>query len=191
MKLTLQNSLKTLLKENISDNIWYHGSRTLLPFQNFDPKMDGSGVVSNGGKYGGFFFTSEQGNAEFYAEDFVMRTKINNVYPNPTDSKHSSSILKLANEHNKSYFIHDVLDGSEVSDVVVVPTSRISDIQPIDWLFVGDRDFYFQRLDQMFGNGEDDDFITQDMIDDTCGMIDINLSYLLTIPIFKEYYESK
>lgn len=44
----------------------YHGTRTIFPFEQFDSKMDGSGIVSNSGKkYGGFFFTSEFENAEF------------------------------------------------------------------------------------------------------------------------------
>lgn len=171
------------------DVICYHGTRSFIPFQSFEELMIGSGIVSTGNKkYGGFFFTTESENAEFYTEWFIITVKIFNVKPNPTDSKHSPTVLKTAISDNEIYKIDDILDGSYVSDIIVVPSSLLENIQILEWEFVGDEESLFQRYDEAFGS---DGEVSKDMIDESLEIMNLDLNYLLSIPIFKKYYDSK
>jgi hypothetical protein len=181
---------KTLAENNVNKNIFFHGTRTKLPFKNFVSDMDGSGLVSSGGRYGGFFFTDSFENAEFYTEYFICKVQIDNIQPNPTRSTNSPEVLKQANMDNQTYIIEDVLDGAVFSNIVVVPHSKINDINIVGWEFIGDKDFYFEELDKLFGM-EDDNFLTQNMIQEFCDMTDTDLNFLLSINVFKEYYDSK
>lgn len=113
--------------------------------------------------------------------------------------------MKKAYEDDNIYIVRDVLDGSMHSDIVVVPYNKINNIQIVNWTFVGDKEVYFESLDEFFGgdmdpNDEesyDDDgnmmepYIDQSMIASFINMTGGGLYYLLTIPIFKEYYNSK
>ena len=156
--------------------------------------MDGSGLVTNGGnKYGGFFFTNKLENAEYYSEYFVAKVSINNIQPDPTKGSHPPTILKKAIADGKNYFIHDVLDGSHYSDIVVVPNTNLIDIKIIDWLFVSEKEFYYEQLDNFFGGEEEEEepYINQDIIESMISMTGEGLEYLLSIPIFNEYYNSK
>ena len=145
------------LSENIaSQNIFFHGTKTKLPFKKFEKNMDGSGLVSNGRKYGGFFFTDSLENAEFYTEYFVCKVKINDINLNPTNHKNSPEVLKQAILDNNIYLIEDVLDGAVFSNIVVVPSNRVDEIFITDWIFIGDKEFYFNQLDELFGMDEDD-----------------------------------
>jgi hypothetical protein len=171
------------------DVICYHGTRSFVPFQSFEKQMIGTGLVSTGNnKYGGFFFTTESKNAEFYTEWFIMTVKISNVKPNPIDSTHSPTVLKTAISNNEIYKIDDTLDGSIFSDIIVVPSNLIENIQILKWDFVGDEESLFHRYDESFGfDGE----VTNDTIDECLEIMNLDLNYLLDIPIFKKYYNSK
>lgn len=172
--------------------IWYHGTRTPLPFDRFDAKLDGSGLVSSGSrKFGGFFFTDSKENAEFYTEYFVGTTKIENLEPNPyPELTAPAEVLKKGIVDQKNYIIDDTLDGAIYSDIAVIPMSNLKDVQITSWEFVGDQDSYFETLDRIFG-GDEDDYVNQDMIADTLSMIEMNINSMLNIPIFKSYYDSK
>lgn len=170
--------------------IAYHGTRSFIPFEKFENSMIGTGLVSNSSaKYDGFFFTTEKDNAEFYTEYFICKVLINGVSPTPIDSKHPSTVLSLALKNNTNYIVEDVLDGAIFSDIVVVPKNNLDTIKIISWDFIGDEDAIFEKWDEAFG--DEDGFINQDMIDDTIEMINLNLEFLLGIPIFKKYYNSK
>ena len=119
-----------LLKESTEGNTIkaYHGTRSFLPFERFNKRMDGSGLVNpSGKKFGGFFFTSEFENAQFYTEWFVAEVKINNVFVFPEESR-SPTVLKTGIQQNKIYQLEDVLDGQIVSDITVVPNSLLENI---------------------------------------------------------------
>lgn len=65
-----------VFEQNYNNGTFYHGTSSKLPFQKFDKYLEGIGIVSNGGrKYGGFFFTSDFDNAEYYSEYFVAEVK--------------------------------------------------------------------------------------------------------------------
>jgi len=192
--MILSEEIKNIVIEELNnlDKIYYHGTRTPLPFQNFDPKLIGTGLVSSGQKeYGGFFFTSEKENAEFYTEYFVASVKIANLIPNPTTSSHPPTVMQIASKEQKNYVVNEVLDGAVYSDIAVVPSSNVKDIQIISWEFIGDTESYFEHLDRIFGSGEEDDFVNKDMIIDTIRMIELDPNYLLKIPVIKQYYDSK
>lgn len=180
-----ENTIQPIVKE------FYHGTRTPLPFDHFDPKLDGSGLVSSGGqKFGGFFFTDSKENAEYYTEYFVGTAQIANLQPNPTGLNHPPKVLQQAIVDKKNYVVEDVLDGAIHSDIAVVPMSNLNDVKITGWEFVGDEESYFETLDRVFANDEDN-YVNQDMIIDTLNMIEMNPNYLLNIPIFKAYYDSK
>jgi hypothetical protein len=188
-----------------NDNkIFYHGSVTEFPFQKFEKRMDGAGIVSNGGtRYGGFFFTDNKDNAEFYTEWFVCQVQIKNLKECSPHEKHPSAVLKKGIEEKCNYLISDVLDGHAFSDIAVVPHSNLDDIIILNWEFIGDEESYFERLDKMFTLDDDDDDryddegnyiaveLTQEIINDTISMTGGGLDYLLAIPVFKKYYDSK
>lgn len=209
-----QNKIRKIIREEIgyvfeqnsNSGRFYHGTSSKFPFQKFDKSLEGSGIVSSGGKkYGGFFFTSEFENAEYYTEWFVAEVLIKNIHEDPLKSTHPPTVMKKAYEDDNIYIVRDVLDGSMHSDIVVVPYNQINNIQIVNWTFVGDKEAYFESLDEFFGgdidpNDEesyDDDgnimepYIDQSMIASFINMTGGGLDYLLTIPIFKEYYNSK
>jgi len=194
-------------EDNLNSLIAYHGSRSVIPFQKFDNNMIGSGLVSIGNKsYDGFFFTTEEENAEYYTEYFVAKVRINGIENYKIENKHPSKVLSKAKEDKKIYIIEDILDGAVFSDIIVVPSNRLESIEILEWNFVGDEEFLFERYDEIFGgnikdtddeDNYDDDgnfmerFITTDMIDDILDIIGIDLNFLLKIPVFKKYYDSK
>lgn len=189
---------ESFFQENTSSYITaYHGSRSVLPFQEFDNSMIGSGLVTLGGSsdaYDGFFFTTEKENAEYYTEYFVAKVNIKGVEKNPTELKHPSKVLSLAKNDEKVYIIEDVLDGAVFSDIIVVPSNRIDSISILEWEFVGDEEMLFERYDEIFGieNEEGDGvYVNQDMIHDVLETIGIDINFLLKIPVFKKYYESE
>lgn len=194
--MSLQKFIKRTVRECINEELTrgknitaYHGTRSIFPFQSFDDTMIGTGLVSRGGAdYKGFFFTTEPDNAEFYAEYFVCKVSINNVLNNPTDSKHPTTILKAALTAKENYIIEDVLDGAYHSDIIVVPKNNLNTINILDWEFLGDKDGIFEKWDEAFGGGEE---VDTDMIDETLEIINLDKDFLMSIPIFKSYYESK
>jgi len=191
----MKGLIKNLLREGLeTPNIWYHGTRSLLPFKSFDKVMDGSGIVSSGGqRYGGFFFTSEFSNAEYYTEWFVGKVTINNLIELP-QAKHPPTVMKQAILDKKNYVTVNVLDGSMHSNIAVVPHSNLNDIKILDWVFVSDKEFYFEALDSMFGGEEEEDgtiYVSQWIIQEFFNMTGGGLDYALNIPIFNEYFNSK
>ena len=189
----LRKIIRKYLNENLNVNneiIAYHGTNSIFPFQNFKSELIGSGHVSTGIKYGGFFFTTEKENAEYYTEYFVAKVKINNVINNPTDIKNPKLGLEHAIENNENYLFEDIFDGNMFSDIVVVPKNNIKDIAIIDWEFIGDEDELFEQYDDFFGENEED-VITKDMIKNVLFAYKIDLGFILNIPIFEEYFNSK
>lgn len=181
------------VRENVGSAIEvFHGSSAYLPFKKFDQRMIGSGLVTRGTRHGGFYFTTDRDNAEFYTEYFVLRATIRNVTRYVFGSSHPPTVLKKAIEDGRNYLIEDVLDGSSFSDIVVVPSTKVDDVQIEEWHFIGDKDFLYGKYDEFFGGAdEDDDMVTQDMISETLSLIGADLDYLMNIPVFSEYYESK
>lgn len=169
--------------------IAFHGTRTDLPFQEFDSSLIGSGLVSTNKQFGGLFFTTEKENAAYYTEHWVAQVKITNVTDSPVESTHPPTVLKQAKEDHAIYLIEYVVDGHLPSDIIVVPDSMLSHVEIIRWDFVGDKETTFEGWDEMFDSeGED---IDQYRIDDVLEMMNVELDYLMTIPLFREYYESK
>jgi 8-oxo-dGTP pyrophosphatase MutT (NUDIX family) len=177
---------KIILLDNV---VAYHGTRGFLPFERFEKNMIGTGLVSRGDKYGGFFFTTQKENAEFYTEYFICKVIINNVKNSPIERKQPPLVLSLALKNKENYIIKDVLDGSVFSDVIVVPETNLDTINIMEWEFIGDEDDVFEKWDDLFGGG--DGFVNSDMINDVLKMINIDIDFLINIPIFKKYYDEK
>jgi len=204
MRSLIENRISALLEGQ--DQVYYHGTRALFPFNEFAPRLIGTGTSSSGQKFGGFFFTSEQENAEFYAEDFVAKIRIKDIKPAPEGETHPPTVLRMAIESSQNLKLEDVLDGSVYSDIVVVPTSNIDDIEIIEWIFVGDKEFYFDQLDKLFFNlddydPEDEDNIDDDgnvmppyidtyQIDSLLGQMELSVKSMMSVPIFNEYYNT-
>src|ERR1044072_2158318 len=174
-------SVKTLLREQLNQKIpYYHGSKSPIPFEKFEPNSIGTGIVSSGQKYGGFFFTSEFENAEYYTEWFVVQVNIKNVDPDPNSQKNPPQNMKQAVQDKKIYLISDTYDGAMYSDIVVVPASLVGNVTIVDWTFVGDEQDYFEYLDRYFTMGNDEEeenFITQDYISSIMAMTGGGLDY--------------
>ena len=191
----LRNKIRKILSEALEDKnvIAYHGTRSFIPFQKFEPSMIGTGIVSSGTKYGGFFFTTEKENAEFYTEWFIAKVSISNVFENPIENftKRPVDVLKVGIKDNKNYIVHDYLDGHMYSDIIIVPSSNVDSVKILSWDFVGDEEILFEKYDETFGDGEENSFISKDMIKETLDMIDVDINFLLQIPVFKKYFESK
>jgi hypothetical protein len=166
------------------EQYYYHGTRAIIPFQQFERNLDGTGLVSHGKRYGGFFFTSNKENAEFFTEWFVAKVSIKNIVLNPTLSTHPPTVLGLAVKNKKNYLLEDVVDGHLHSDVVVVPHSNLNDITVVEWEFVGDKESYFESLDQMFETND------QYGIREVLETIGADINYLLKIPVFNQYYQT-
>lgn len=194
------------MEEDSNSGIFYHGTRSMFPFKSFDKRSEGTGIVSSGGKkYGGFFFTSEFENAQFYTEWFIAKVRITDIHEDQLNSTHPPTVMKKAVEDDKIYIVRDVFDGAMHSDIVVVPHSEIDKVDIVEWEFVGDKEFYFEVLDEFFGGDMDPDdeesyddegnlmepYIDQGMIRSFVNMTGGDMDYLLSIPVFREYYESK
>jgi|TARA_R110000851_G_scaffold112921_3_gene237318 hypothetical protein len=204
MRILIENRISALLESQ--GQVYYHGTRSLFPFNEFTPRLIGTGTSSSGQKFGGFFFTSEQENAEFYAEDFVAKIRIKDIKPAPEGETHPPTVLRMAIESSQNLKVEDVLDGSVYSDIVVVPTSNIDDIEIIEWIFVGEKEFYFDQLDKLFFSlddydPEDEDNIDDDgnvippyidtyQIDSLLGQMELNVKSMMSVPIFNEYYNT-
>jgi hypothetical protein len=188
MKLILtEEQYNSLLKENSEFSVEaYHGTRSIIPFERFDNSMIGSGLVSSGTKYNGFFFTTDKDNAEYYTEYFLCKVKINNVQENPTDTKIPKEVLNYSLENKQNYIIRDFLDGAYFSDIIVVPKNNLDTIHIIEWEFIGDEGFIFERWDKIFA--DEDGYVDQDMINETLEMMEIDINTLLQIPVFQKYY---
>ena len=195
--MELRKFIATTIREYLNEQqtfnnkiVAYHGTRSFLPFQFFENTMIGTGLVSGGGaKYDGFFFTTEKENAEYYTEYFVCKVIINNVNDNPIESKHPSNVLSLALKNKENYIVEDVLDGVVFSNIIVVPKNNLETINIIEWEFIGDEKTIFQKWDETFG--DEDGFVNSDMIDDILEMINLDINFLIKIPIFRKYYEGK
>ena len=180
-------NLKQLVREELVKHATYfHGSRSLIPFKNFDNSMEGTGIVSTGKKYGGFFFTSSHENAEYYTEWFVCRVQIGGIIPAPNHEKQPPIVMKQAGIDKRIYMIEDYLDGAVHSNIVVVPSSLTKNIKITGWEFVGDEESYFESLEQMFALGGE-----QYDIENFFNMTGGGLDYALKIPIFKKFFNSK
>lgn len=188
MKRTLCPTCK--LKQASTTVVAYHGTRTDLPFETFDSSLIGTGIVSSRGReYGGFFFTTEKENAAYYTEYFIAKVKISNVTPSPTETTHPPTAMKQAVKDHAIYLLEDVVDGHIPSDVIVVPASEIHNIEIVDWEFVGDEDTIFDDYDELFGS--EGDSPDQDDISDILEMMGKDIDYLMTVPIFRKYYNSR
>lgn len=188
----MKEFIRQRLFEGLNTNTsFYHGTRSKFPFEAFNQRFDGSGIVNSGGKkFGGLFFTSEFENAEFYTEWFVAEVAISK-YKEVGSGNHPPTIMKSAIENKQSYIIRDIHDGAMMSDIVVVPFSRVQDVSIIKWIFVGDKDSYFASLDEMFFSDPEDENRSQDLIASLIAMMGMDLEFLLKIPIFNEYFQSK
>ena len=192
-----------VLNESTGD-VFYHGTSEWLPFEEFLPRMDGHGAVSSGGKkYGGFFFTSNKKNAEYYGEYLIATVKIRE-YETLTNTTHPPTMLKQAIVDKKIYRVDNVLDGSAYSDVIVVPHSELSKVQIVKWeLTNGSEHDWISTLNEKFTwiqYGWDDEAEeetdegevmkpTQWDVSETMNQMD-GIDYVLTFPPFKKWYDS-
>ena len=91
------------------------------------------------------------------------------------------------------------MDGSTISNVIVVPHINIKDVTIINWTYNSDKEYLFESWDEFFSFDNDEMYdddgnlmeISQDMIKDTLDIIS-DFDYLYdNIQLFKEYYDSK
>lgn len=194
-----------LFESRNNSMVLYHGTRSTIPFMSFDSTMIGSGLVSMNNKYDGFFFTSEKDNAEYYTEYFLCKVEVRDIKKSPISGS-PKEVLKHGLEDKQNYVIEDILDGAFLSDIVVVPKNNLDTVSILEWEFIGDEDFLFEQYDDFFGIGSDDEedednydddgnfmgqITTKDMIEDGLDIMGIDIDYLLNIPVFKKYYDSK
>lgn len=159
----------------------YHGSITLLPFSNFSPNIKGMQPRING-NHKSFYFTDSFENSTFYADNFVCRVSISDVEIYECSKwTRPSEIGDIAYEKKKNYVLKDILDGIAYSDVIIVPFNNLQTIKILEWIFVGDEEIYFKNLNELLS----DDI---DTAEDVIGMMGLDLSYLMEIPIFKKYW---
>lgn len=181
-----------LEQHNLNSNsniVAYHGTKSKIPFQKFESNMIGTGIVSqNSKKYDGFFFTTEKENAEFYSEYFICKTIINNVKPSPIENKTPTTVLSIGLINKQNYIIDDVLDGAVFSDIIIVPKNNLDTITILEWEFIGDQETIFEKWNELFG--DDDGYVNTDMINDILEILNIDVNFLLNIPIFKQYYNN-
>lgn len=175
----------------------WHGTRAKLPFPYFESHMEGTGSVSGGRmKYGGFFFTSERENAEFYADFLIARVSIEGV-SSENAGKHPPTVMAKAKEDHAVYVVRNVIDGAVPSDVFVVPTSRASSVSITGWELSSaySEGQYFDALDELFGAEEDEDGneqpVTKGTVEHLVRSMEMDMKYLLSFPPFKKYYDSK
>ena len=165
--------------------LYYHGSNALIPFRRMNGSRDGSGTSSGGiGRFGGFFFTSEKENAEFYGEFLVAVVRISEVEPH--EGTHSSTVLKQAITDDKNYLLQDVYDGSMYSDVVVVPHDRTHTVEILRWDFVNEYHFYAKCLKKELGKYVK----SQYKLDSFMRMVGLDLDYALEFGPFSRFYNS-
>ncbi len=178
--------MKYLKEYNNFNTIFYHGTISKIPFEIFYEGCDGSGIVNpSKQKFGGFFFTSSEENAEYYSDYFICKCFVENI--KITNEKFPN--MKISIKDKQNYLYKDVLDGSCFSDVLTVPMCNLNNITILEWMFVGDEEYYFNSLDKLFGDEEG--FVNKDMICDILETCKININYLLNITVFKTYFESK
>ena len=103
-------------------------------------------------------------------------------------SDHPPTVMKQAIKDEANYLLENVVDGNTPSDIIVVPTSNLEDIEILSWEFVGDKEDVFSEYDELFGY--EDGYLDPDYIEEVLYVMGENLDYLLSIPVFKEYYES-
>ncbi len=195
--MELSTRLERVLRESVKEDlnsgerlVAYHGTKSLFPFSEFDSAWIGTGLVSNTKtKYDGFFFTTEEENAEYYTEYFLCKVIIDEVKDNPLESKIPDTVLSFGYKRKQNYIIEDVLDGADISDIIVVPKNNLDTIKITEWFYVGDEATVFEAWDEFFG--DEDEFITPDLIEDVLDSLNLSLSYLLKIPIFRDYYHKK
>lgn len=190
--MKMKNRIRNILQESTThQGTYYHGTRSIFPFQKFDKRMIGTGLVSNHTSYDGFFFTSDYEAAEFFTEWFICEVEIGNIYPNPLDTKNPSSVLHQGLLDGKTYGIDGYQDGNIFSDeIVVVPYTLLDDISIIRWMIADNEDVkedLFEQYDKFFF--EEEDYRDRDRIEEMLRMIEIDLDYLLSIPVFKEYWD--
>lgn len=112
--------------------IFYHGTRWNLPFKEFDPRQVGKGICSSGQKFGGFFFTSEKENAEFFTEWLVCKVEI---------------------ETEGIDLREDVYDGCMYSDVAFVRFDQMPKVKILEWIPY-DIEYLFESYDEMLDGWE-------------------------------------
>lgn len=190
--ITKYNNFFDSKQENT--DVYYHGTVSKVPFDEFSPNMDGRGYVTpSRKKYGGFFFTSEKETAKYYTEYLICRVRIKGVEITPELDTTPSETLNLANENNHIYKVENYMDGYGYSDIVVVPYSKLENIEILGWEFIGGDDqehieSYYDTLDEYF---ELDGEISQDSIKYLLEATEGDLATFLSVPILKKYYESK
>lgn len=185
-------NFKSILQESDAyrgDKEFYHGSSALFPFEEFDKRAEGSGIVSRRGKrYGGFFFTTEKDNAGYYTENWMCTVSIRNlVVLSPEIATHPPQAMKIASTDRKNYVLQDVVDGDRISDIAIVPMSNLRDINILRWEFVGDYDSWKESMDEIVFQGEDPWDNPSGLIEDVVEMMGGDFRRLMKIPEFKKY----
>jgi hypothetical protein len=166
---------------------FWHGTRSLLPFEEFDPKLTGTGFVSHGNRYDGFFFTSERENATFYSEFLICKVSLQDTKPGPPGVTHMPTLLRMAVEHGLNYCAEGVLDGVAYSMIVVVPVENARDIHILRWELIADDEDYFAALNEMFSD-DSGEWPDRDDVAEVIAMTGGGLDYLLKFPPFKRYW---
>lgn len=197
--MKLSTLYKSIIVENAS-HVFYHGTKSIYPFPKFDPRLIGTGIVSSGNKYGGFFFTSVKANAEFYTEYLICTVKIKDIKLAPPDITSPNKLRDRAKEDSETYMIKDIYDGGAYSDIVFVPISKLNNITILNWELVpGTEDDWIESLIQnnsYYDTDEDgdetDDLIppTQDYVDQMIRMTGGGRDYLMKFKPFKKWYNS-
>lgn len=192
-----------IYEDVVNDTIFYHGTSQYLPFEKFDPRREGSGVVSSGAKkYGGFFFTSDKENAEYYGEFLVAKIRIRDFVVDNT-STHPPTLMKKAVQDHQIYVVEDVMDGGAYSNIAVVPMSELDKVEIVEWeLTEGAEEFWIETLNEKFteteyGWDEDAEEETDEEIEIPPSQESVRSllrqtggEYPLTFPPFKKWFDS-
>lgn len=197
--------LMSIYEDVMKKNVFYHGTREWLPFEEFNPRMEGTGVVSTGGKkYGGFFFTSDKENAEYFGEYLIAKIHIREYEIN-NSSTHPPTTMRQAKDDKKVYVLEDVFDGGKYSDIAVVPMSEINKVKIIEWqLTEGAEEYWIEILNEKFTTieyGWDDDAEeetdeeiesppSQESVQSLLFQIGDIFDYVIKFAPFKKWYDS-
>jgi hypothetical protein len=160
--------------------IYYHGTRSILPFIRFDPICDGSGICSGSGRYGGFFFSTSKDQSEYFTEWLICHVQIADV--EVADASDPRGLMRQAISANRPMqMAREYIDGDAFGHPVFVPHACIGNIQIVEWEFVGDIEYGVEELSAVFLDRDVSD------VEETLFMLDVDEAACKAMPHFEMF----